>query len=113
MFGLSFGELVIIAVILIIVVGPERLPEVMRSLGKTMRSIQKANRDLQTSIGIDEFRRELLRPMIDAEAERKKQRLYRPPAIKEPPAANAEPAPASETARDDKTTGSGGGEAMG
>ena len=62
MFNLGFGELLIIALVFIVVVGPDRLPELLRTLGKTLRSVQKANHDLQSSIGIDKLRQELMFP---------------------------------------------------
>jgi Tat protein translocase TatB subunit len=62
MFNLGFGELLVIAFVFIIVVGPDRLPELLRTLGKTLRSVQKANRDLQSSIGLDKLSREILYP---------------------------------------------------
>lgn len=61
-FNLGFGEILVIAFIFIIVVGPDRLPELLRSLGKALRSVQKANQELQSTIGIDKLRQELLFP---------------------------------------------------
>lgn len=63
MFNLGFGEIAVILVILLIVVGPSRLPTVMKSTGKAMRTLRQASRDIQTSVGLDEMMREdLLRP---------------------------------------------------
>jgi sec-independent protein translocase protein TatB len=63
MFSLGFGEILIICVILIVVVGPERLPGLMKGVGKTMRTVREASRDLRGAIGIDEMMREdVLRP---------------------------------------------------
>ena len=58
MFSLGFGEILIICVILIVVVGPERLPTMMKGVGKTMRTVRQASRDMRTTIGIDEMMRE-------------------------------------------------------
>ncbi len=64
MFSLGFGEIVIICLILIVVVGPERLPAVMKNVGKTMRSVRQASRELRETVGLDELMREdVLRPM--------------------------------------------------
>jgi sec-independent protein translocase protein TatB len=64
MFSLGFGEIVIICLILIVVVGPERLPSVMKSVGKTMRTVRQASRDLRETVGLDELMREdVLRPI--------------------------------------------------
>jgi sec-independent protein translocase protein TatB len=55
MFNLGFGELLVICVILIIVVGPERLPTLMRNVGKGMRTMRDASREIRSTIGIDEL----------------------------------------------------------
>jgi sec-independent protein translocase protein TatB len=58
MFNIGFGELAIICIVLIIAVGPERLPSMMKTLGKTMRTLRNASRDIRASTGIDELLRE-------------------------------------------------------
>ncbi|MEY4576623.1 MAG: hypothetical protein RL701_1326 [Pseudomonadota bacterium] len=85
MFNIGFGELAIICIVLIIAVGPERLPSMMKSLGKTLRTLRQASRDIRASTGIDE----LMREDFD---------LYTPPAPRRPlapqlPAAPAAPEP--------------------
>ncbi len=60
MFGLSFGEIVIIAVLALLLLGPERLPEAAKTLGKGLRDFKKATDDLkgqiETEIYADERR---------------------------------------------------------
>jgi Tat protein translocase TatB subunit len=58
MLNIGFGELVIICIVLIVAVGPDRLPSMMKSLGKTMRTLRQASKDLRESTGIDELLRE-------------------------------------------------------
>lgn len=58
MFNLGLGELAIILIVLLVVVGPSRLPTLMKSVGKTMRTLRQASRDIRTSIGFDELMRE-------------------------------------------------------
>lgn len=58
MFNIGFSELVVICIVLIVVVGPERLPSMMKTMGKTIRSLRQASRDLRASTGIDELLRE-------------------------------------------------------
>ena len=41
MFGMGIGELVVVLVIVLLVFGPGRLPEMMGNLGKAMREFQK------------------------------------------------------------------------
>jgi len=42
MFGLGMGELIIIGVIALIFVGPKKLPEIAKGLGKGIRDFQNA-----------------------------------------------------------------------
>lgn len=58
MFNIGFSELAIICIVLIIAVGPERLPSMMKTFGRTMRTLRQASRDIRASTGIDELMRE-------------------------------------------------------
>lgn len=42
MFGMGVGELLVVLVVVLLVFGPSRLPEVMGNLGKGMREFKKA-----------------------------------------------------------------------
>jgi sec-independent protein translocase protein TatB len=53
MFGIGFGEMLIIAVILLIAVGPKQLPSMMKTVGKGLREARKASSDLRRTVGID------------------------------------------------------------
>jgi Tat protein translocase TatB subunit len=55
MFGIGFGELIIVVMVLIIFVGPEQLPSLMRTLGKALRTMRQASIELRQTIGIDEI----------------------------------------------------------
>jgi Tat protein translocase TatB subunit len=55
MFGIGFGEMLIIAVVLLLAVGPRQLPALMKSVGKGMRELRRASDDLRRSTGIDEL----------------------------------------------------------
>ncbi len=50
MFGLSFGEIVIIAIVALLLLGPERLPDAAKTLGKGLREIRKATDDLKDQV---------------------------------------------------------------
>lgn len=60
MFGIGFGEFVIIALVLIVAVGPDKLPALMKTVGRTLRQVKKTSEDLRRSTGIDELMRENL-----------------------------------------------------
>ncbi len=50
MFGLSFGEILIIAVIALLLLGPDKLPEAAKTLGKGLREIRRATDDLKDQV---------------------------------------------------------------
>lgn len=50
MFGLGFGELIAIFVVALLVFGPKRLPELARTLGKSLNEFRRASNDLRRSI---------------------------------------------------------------
>jgi sec-independent protein translocase protein TatB len=50
MFGLSFGEIVIIAVLALLLLGPDKLPEAAKTLGKGLREIRKATEDIKDQV---------------------------------------------------------------
>lgn len=63
MFSIGFTELLLIAVITLLVVGPEKLPETIRvitiNLAKLKRFWRNAKRDVEREVGMDEIRREI------------------------------------------------------
>jgi sec-independent protein translocase protein TatB len=67
MFGIGFGEMLIIGIILLIAVGPRELPKLMKTVGKGMREVRKASNELRKSTGIDELLNddELRNPLKD------------------------------------------------
>lgn len=63
MFDIGFFELMIIALIGLILIGPERLPETVRTIslyiGRFKRSLRETRREIELQLGADEIRREL------------------------------------------------------
>jgi sec-independent protein translocase protein TatB len=47
MFGLGFGEIVIVAILALVLLGPDRLPEAAKTIGKTIRDLKKATDGLK------------------------------------------------------------------
>jgi sec-independent protein translocase protein TatB len=63
MFDVSFSELVLILVVGLIVFGPEKLPEVVRTtglwIGKLRRSFNNIRSEIEREVGVEELRRDL------------------------------------------------------
>lgn len=67
MFGLSFGEIVIIAILALVLLGPDRLPEAAKTIGKTVRDLKKATDGLKDQIETELYQTEKsLEKMIKA-----------------------------------------------
>ena len=53
MFGIGMPEMILILAVALIVIGPKKLPDLAKSLGKAMGEFKKATRDLKDSMQID------------------------------------------------------------
>ena len=63
MFDISFPELVVVCVIALLVMGPERMPGALRTLGlwvgRISRTFTAMKTEIEREIGMDEIRRQL------------------------------------------------------
>jgi len=50
MFGIGFPELVLILIVALIVLGPEKLPDLAKALGRAYSEFKRAGEDLKRSI---------------------------------------------------------------
>jgi len=62
-FDIGFYEILVIAIIGLVLIGPERLPETVRTIslyiGRFKRSLRETRREIELQLGADEIRREL------------------------------------------------------
>ena len=49
-FGIGAGEIILILILALIIWGPKRLPEIARTLGRTVRALKKATYDLTSQV---------------------------------------------------------------
>ena len=66
MFGIGFPELLIILVIALIVIGPKRLPELAKALGRGMAEFKKAVEEVKSEIDIDTEIPDIKRDIMDS-----------------------------------------------
>ena len=63
MFDIGFPELVVVSVVALLVIGPEKLPETVRTMslwiGRIQRSFASIRQEIESEIGADEIRQQL------------------------------------------------------
>jgi sec-independent protein translocase protein TatB len=105
MFGIGFQELLVILVIALIVVGPSKLPDLARALGRGLGEFRRATNEIKETLEQDETIKDLKSEFNSAQqpaavrtfsapADRS-QSYDRIPGLAEPAAAPAEPGAAS------------------
>lgn len=72
MFGIGFTEIMVILLVALVVIGPERLPQVARTIGsywgRAQRYVNKVKRDVNESIELDALRKMESQARGEAEA---------------------------------------------
>jgi sec-independent protein translocase protein TatB len=63
MFDIGFLELLVIALITLVVMGPDRLPEAIRAIslwiGRLKQLLAKTRQDIENEVGMDDIRHQL------------------------------------------------------
>lgn len=68
MFGIGTGELLVILVVALIIIGPNKLPEIARVLGKGLAEFRRAADDLKDSVTKEMHVEEEKRKLIDIQS---------------------------------------------
>ena len=81
MFDIGFPELVVVSVVALLVIGPEKLPETIRTLslwiGRVQRSFASIRQEIESELGADEIRQQLHNESIMKELEDTKNTLQK------------------------------------
>ena len=79
MLDIGFPELVVVSVVALLVIGPEKLPETIRTIslwiGRAQKSFARLRQDIESEIGADEIRKQLHNEGIMKELEKTKNTL--------------------------------------
>jgi sec-independent protein translocase protein TatB len=79
MFDIGFPELLLVSVVALLVVGPDKLPETIRTLslwiGRFRRSFANIKQEIENEIGADEIRAQLYNESIMQDIEKSKETL--------------------------------------
>ena len=59
MFGIGMPEMILILAVALIVIGPKKLPDLAKSLGRALGEFKKATKDFKESIDVDDDFKEL------------------------------------------------------
>jgi TatA/E family protein of Tat protein translocase len=94
MFGIGMPEMILILAIALIVIGPKKLPDLAKSLGRAMNEFKKATREIKESMDIEEDLKDVKKSLDDLNADVKDTVDLNPlkSAKPEPPTEDAAPA---------------------
>ncbi|PWB32111.1 twin-arginine translocase subunit TatB [Pseudomonas sp. SDI] len=98
MFGISFSELLLVGLVALLVLGPERLPGAARTaglwIGRLKRSFNAIKQEVEREIGADDIRRQLHNEHI-LSMEQEARRILNPQGVEPQPSTTPGSAPAA------------------
>jgi sec-independent protein translocase protein TatB len=59
MFGLSFSEIIVISIVALLVLGPERIPVVARTVGRTLAELRRSVDSLKQDLSLNDFAKDI------------------------------------------------------
>jgi len=65
MFGIGMPEMILILAIALIVIGPKKLPDLAKSLGRAMNEFKKATREIKESMDIEGDLQDVKKSLVD------------------------------------------------
>ena len=71
MFGIGMPEMLLILAIALIVIGPKKLPDLAKSLGRALREFKKATSELKESIELDSELKEVKKSFTNSITDKK------------------------------------------
>ena len=71
MFGIGMPEMILILAIALIVIGPKKLPDLAKSLGRAMNEFKRATREIKESIDVDDDLKDVKKSFDDLQTDLK------------------------------------------
>lgn len=105
MFGVGGPELLIICVVALIVIGPKKLPDMLRSLGKGMAEFKRVSNDVTSTLDDEVKKAEAAARKRDVDEEMARRKAEKSAAEAPQASAGADAKPATETPPADAAKG--------
>ncbi|WP_300157893.1 Sec-independent protein translocase protein TatB [Solidesulfovibrio sp.] len=94
MFGIGSTELLVILVVALIVIGPSKLPDIMRTLGKGMAEFRRMSTDVKSTLEAEVERADREQRQAEAKKDLYPEKPAEPAVAAATPTAEAKPAAA-------------------